>query len=145
KSTGASKSYVVNLQKEFIEEYAWKALKGGALYEGEYPLATAIGRPLLAKLMVEIAEKENANMIAHGCTGKGNDQVRFEVGMKTLNPDVEILAPLREWEFKSREEEIIYADIDLDEIIAAKRMFDVSGHYSRPDVFKYSVIKDPLK
>ncbi len=109
KGTGASKAYVANLQKEFIEEYAWKALKGGALYEGEYPLATAIGRPLLAKLMVEIAEKENANMIAHGCTGKGNDQVRFEVGMKTLNPDLNIIAPLREWEFKSREEEIIYA------------------------------------
>lgn len=109
KSTGASKSYVANLQKEFIDEYAWKALKGGALYEGEYPLATAIGRPLLAKLMIEIAEKEGANMVAHGCTGKGNDQVRFEVGMKTLNPDIKILAPLREWEFKSREEEIIYA------------------------------------
>lgn len=109
KGTGASKSYVVNLQKEFIEDYAWKALKGGALYEGEYPLATAIGRPLLAKIMVEIAEKENANIVAHGCTGKGNDQVRFEVGMKTLNPDLKIIAPLREWEFKSREEEIIYA------------------------------------
>lgn len=109
KSTGASKAYVVNLQKEFIDDYAWKALKAGALYEGEYPLATAIGRPLLAKLMVEIAEKENANIIAHGCTGKGNDQVRFEVGMKTLNPDLQIIAPLRDWEFKSREEEIIYA------------------------------------
>jgi argininosuccinate synthase len=107
--TGASKSYVVNLQKEFIDEYVWKALKGGALYEGEYPLATAIGRPLLAKLMVEIAQKENANMIAHGCTGKGNDQVRFEVGMKTLDPNIQIIAPLREWEFRSREEEIIYA------------------------------------
>jgi argininosuccinate synthase len=109
KSTGASKAYVVNLQKEFIEEYAWKALKAGALYEGEYPLATAIGRPLLAKIMVDIAEKENADMVAHGCTGKGNDQVRFEVGMKTLNPDLKIIAPLREWEFKSREEEILYA------------------------------------
>ena len=108
-STGASKAYVVNLQKEFIEDYAWKALKGGALYEGEYPLATAIGRPLLAKLMVEIAQKEGANMVAHGCTGKGNDQVRFEVGMKTLDPNLQILAPLRDWEFKSREEEIIYA------------------------------------
>jgi len=107
--TGASKAYVVNLQKDFIDNYAWKALKGGALYEGEYPLATAIGRPLLAKLMVEIAQKENANMIAHGCTGKGNDQVRFEVGMKTLDPDIQIIAPLREWEFKSREEEIEYA------------------------------------
>jgi argininosuccinate synthase len=109
KSTGASKAYVVNLQKEFIDDYAWKALKGGALYEGEYPLATAIGRPLLAKIMVEIAEKEKANMVAHGCTGKGNDQVRFEVGMKTLNPGLKILAPLRSWEFKSREEEILYA------------------------------------
>lgn len=108
-STGASKSYIVNLQKEFIEDYAWKALKGGALYEGEYPLATAIGRPLLAKLMVDIAQKEGANMIAHGCTGKGNDQVRFEVGMKTLDPNLQIIAPLREWEFKSREEEIEYA------------------------------------
>lgn len=109
KSTGASKAYVVNLQKEFIDDYAWKALKGGALYEGEYPLATAIGRPLLAKIMVKIAEKENANMVAHGCTGKGNDQVRFEVGMKTLNPGLKILAPLRSWEFKSREDEILYA------------------------------------
>jgi argininosuccinate synthase len=108
-STGASKAYVVNLQKEFIDDYAWKALKGGALYEGEYPLATAIGRPLLAKLMVDIAKKEGANIIAHGCTGKGNDQVRFEVGMKTLAPDLDIIAPLRDWEFKSREEEILYA------------------------------------
>lgn len=107
--TGASKSYIVNLQNEFIEDYAWKALKAGALYEGEYPLATAIGRPLLAKLMVEIAQKEGADMIAHGCTGKGNDQVRFEVGIKTLAPDMEILAPLRTWEFKTREEEIDYA------------------------------------
>lgn len=109
KSTGASKAYVVNLQKEFVEEYAWKALKAGALYEGEYPLATAIGRPLLAKTMIEIATKENADMVAHGCTGKGNDQVRFEVGMKTLNPDINIIAPLREWEFKCREDEIKYA------------------------------------
>lgn len=107
--TGASKAYVVNLQQEFIDDYAWKALKGGALYEGEYPLATAIGRPLLAKLMVDIAKKEGANIIAHGCTGKGNDQVRFEVGMKTLAPDLDIIAPLRDWEFKSREEEILYA------------------------------------
>lgn len=109
-NTGASKAYVLNLQKEFINQYAWKALKAGAIYEGEYPLATAIGRPLLAKLMVEIAHKENAGVIAHGCTGKGNDQVRFEVGMKTLDPDLEIIAPLREWEFKSREQEITFAN-----------------------------------
>jgi argininosuccinate synthase len=108
-STGASKAYILDLQNEFIENYAWKALKAGALYEGDYPLATAIGRPLLAKLMVDIAQKENADIIAHGCTGKGNDQVRFEVGIKTLAPDMEVLAPLRMWEFKSREEEIDYA------------------------------------
>jgi argininosuccinate synthase len=107
--TGASKSYIFDLQNEFIEEYVWKVLKAGAIYEGDYPLATAIGRPLLAKMMVEVAQKENADMIAHGCTGKGNDQVRFEVGIKTLAPDMEILAPLRTWEFRTREEEIDYA------------------------------------
>ncbi|MCK9426119.1 MAG: argininosuccinate synthase [Ignavibacteriaceae bacterium] len=109
KLTGASKSYILDLQKEFITEYVWKALKAGALYEGQYPMATAIGRPLLAKLMVDIALAEGADTIAHGCTGKGNDQVRFEVGIQTLAPHLKILAPLRIWEFKSREEEIDYA------------------------------------
>ncbi len=109
KFTGASKSYILDLQKEFITDYVWKALKAGALYEGQYPMATAIGRPLLAKLMVDIAMAEGADTIAHGCTGKGNDQVRFEVGIQTLAPQMQILAPLRIWEFKSREEEIDYA------------------------------------
>lgn len=109
KMTGASKCFIYDLKKEFIEDYAYKALKASALYEGEYPLATAIGRPLLAKLMVDVANKVGADAIAHGCTGKGNDQVRFEVGIKTLNPDINIIAPLREWEFKSREEELDYA------------------------------------
>ncbi len=109
KKTGAVKSYIVDLKKEFIENYAFKALKAGALYESQYPLATAIGRPLLAKLMVDVAMKEGATTVAHGCTGKGNDQVRFEVGFKSLAPELKILAPLRIWEFKSREEEIEYA------------------------------------
>lgn len=109
KGTGAIKSYVFDLQEEFIKDYAFKALKAGALYEGQYPLATAIGRPLLAKLMVDIAKKEGADTVAHGCTGKGNDQVRFELGFKSLGPDLNILAPLRQWEFKSREQEIDYA------------------------------------
>lgn len=109
RKTGASKSYIADLKSEFMEEYVWKALKAGALYEGDYPLATAIGRPLLAKLMVDVAIKENADIVAHGCTGKGNDQVRFEVGIQTLAPDLQVLAPLREWEFKSREQEIDYA------------------------------------
>ena len=107
--TGASKFYLVDLQKEFLTEYVWKALKAGALYEGTYPMATSIGRPLLAKLLTDIALAEGADTVAHGCTGKGNDQVRFEVGIQTLAPELKILAPLRIWEFKSREEEMDYA------------------------------------
>lgn len=108
-SAGASKVHYLDLRKEFLEEYAFPALQAGALYEEAYPLATSIGRPLLAKTMVEIARKEGATMIAHGCTGKGNDQVRFEVSIGALAPDIKVLAPLRTWEFKSREEEIEYA------------------------------------
>lgn len=107
--TGAVKSYVMDLREEFITNYAWKALKAGALYEGIYPMATAIGRPLLAKMLVDIAIKENADTVSHGCTGKGNDQVRFEVGVQSLAPELDIIAPLRIWEFKSREEEMEYA------------------------------------
>jgi len=107
--TGASKVHVVDLKEEFIKEYAFKALKAGALYENEYPLGCSIGRPLLAKMLVEVALKEGADTIAHGATGKGNDQVRFEVGIQSLAPHLNILAPLRTWEFKSREQEIEYA------------------------------------
>ncbi len=107
--TGASKVYVIDLKEEFIKEYVFKALKAGALYENEYPMGCSIGRPLLAKMLVDIAIKEGADTIAHGATGKGNDQVRFEVGIQALAPHLNIIAPLRTWEFKSREEEIEYA------------------------------------
>jgi argininosuccinate synthase len=107
--TGAVKAVVKDLRFEFITEYVWKALKAGALYEGVYPMACSIGRPLLAKMLVDVAIKEGADTVVHGCTGKGNDQVRFEVGVQTLAPHLKIIAPLREWEFKSREEEIDYA------------------------------------
>jgi len=107
--TGASKVHVIDLKEEFIKEYAFKALKAGALYENEYPMGCSIGRPLLAKMLVDVALKEGADTIAHGATGKGNDQVRFEVGIQALAPHINILAPLRTWEFKSREEEIEYA------------------------------------
>jgi argininosuccinate synthase len=107
--SGASKSYILDLTKEFIEDYVFPALRAGAMYEESYPMACSIGRPLLAKSLVNIARKEGANMVAHGCTGKGNDQVRFEVAVGALAPDLENLAPLRTWEFKSREEEIDYA------------------------------------
>ncbi len=108
-ATGATKAYVEMLAGEFVENYIFPALKASALYEGTYPLATALGRPLLAKLLVDIARRESADMIAHGCTGKGNDQVRFEVSIAALAPDIKVLAPLREWEFTSREEEMAYA------------------------------------
>lgn len=107
--TGASKVHVIDLKKEFIKEYAFRALKAGALYENEYPLGCSIGRPLLAKMLVDVAIKEGADTVAHGATGKGNDQVRFEVGIQALAPHLNILAPLRTWEFKSREQEIEYA------------------------------------
>jgi len=107
--TGASKIRIINLKEEFIKEYAWKALKAGALYEGEYPMGCSIGRPLLAKMLVDVALEEGADTIAHGATGKGNDQVRFEVGIQALAPHMKVLAPLRTWEFNSREEEIEYA------------------------------------
>ncbi|MDD5512637.1 MAG: argininosuccinate synthase [Candidatus Omnitrophica bacterium] len=109
KAAGASKVYIKDLQKEFIEDFCIPALKANAVYEGKYLLATALGRPLIAKHLVELAHKEKASSIAHGCTGKGNDQVRFEVTIGILDPKLEIIAPVREWEFKSREEEIEYA------------------------------------
>jgi argininosuccinate synthase len=108
--TGAKKAYVQDLRKEFVEEYIYPALKAGALYEYSYPMATAIGRPLLAKSLVEVALKEGCTAVAHGCTGKGNDQVRFEVAVAALAPELKVLAPVREWEFKSREEEIAYCE-----------------------------------
>ncbi|MFY4774601.1 argininosuccinate synthase [Metabacillus sp. RGM 3146] len=105
---GAENSYVIDAKEEFAEEFALIALQAHALYEGKYPLVSALSRPLIAKKLVEIAEQEGADAVAHGCTGKGNDQVRFEVSIKALNPDLEVLAPVREWSW-SREEEIQYA------------------------------------
>jgi argininosuccinate synthase len=105
---GAVKSYVLDVKEEFANEYALTALQAHALYEGKYPLVSALSRPLIAKKLVEIAEKEEASAVAHGCTGKGNDQVRFEVSIKALNPNLEVIAPVREWNW-SREEEIEYA------------------------------------
>jgi argininosuccinate synthase len=108
-AASASKVYVKDLQDEFVQDFVMPALKANAIYEGKYLLATALGRPLIAKYLVQIAHKEKAQAVAHGCTGKGNDQVRFEVTVGILEPKLEIIAPVREWEFKSREEEIEYA------------------------------------
>lgn len=107
-TVGASKSFVIDAKEEFANDYALIALQSHALYEGKYPLVSALSRPLIAKKLVEVAEQENATDVAHGCTGKGNDQVRFEVSIAALNPSLEVIAPVREWKW-SREEEIEYA------------------------------------
>lgn len=108
-ASGASKAYIEDLKPQFAKDFILPALWAQARYEGKYPLATAIGRPLIAQRLAEIAAKEGATHVAHGCTGKGNDQVRIEVGVRTLNPKLKIVAPLREWEFTTREQEIEYA------------------------------------
>ncbi|MGE6399430.1 MULTISPECIES: argininosuccinate synthase [Bacillus cereus group] len=107
-SVGAIKSYMIDVQEEYANEYALIAMQAHTLYEGKYPLVSALSRPLIAKKLVEIAEQEGATAVAHGCTGKGNDQVRFEVSIQALNPYLEVIAPVREWKW-SREEEIAYA------------------------------------
>ena len=108
-ATGASKLYIEDLNKEFVEDYIYPTLKAGAVYEGMYLLGTSFARPIIAKRIVDIALAEGADAICHGCTGKGNDQVRFELAIKAFAPDMEIIAPWRTWEFKSREDEIEYA------------------------------------
>ncbi len=105
---GAKAAHHIDLKKQFAEDFVFRALKAGALYEGVYPLATALGRPLLAKTLVEIARKEECTVVAHGCTGKGNDQVRFDAGVWALAPDLRVIAPVRHWPFRSREDEIAY-------------------------------------
>ena len=108
--TGASKLYIEDLSKEFVEDYIFPTLKAGAKYEGEYLLGTSFARPIIAKRITEIALKEGADAIAHGCTGKGNDQVRFELTIKAFAPQMPVIAPWRVWEFKSRDDEIDYAE-----------------------------------
>ncbi|MBQ1336517.1 MAG: argininosuccinate synthase, partial [Selenomonadaceae bacterium] len=107
--SGASKVFIADLTEEFLTEYVWPTLKAGAIYEGKYLLGTSFARPVIAKKLVEIAKKEKCDAIAHGATGKGNDQVRFELSVKALAPQMKIITPWREWDLRSREEEIAYA------------------------------------
>lgn len=106
---GAVKALVVDGRADFVRYFVWPALQAGAIYEGQYPLATALARPLIARLLVEVAREEGAVAVAHGCTGKGNDQVRFDVSINTLAPDLKIIAPVREWSM-TRDNEIAYAN-----------------------------------
>ena len=109
-ASGASKIYIEDLTKEFVEDYIFPTIQAGAIYEGKYLLGTSFARPIIGKKLVEIALKEGADAICHGCTGKGNDQVRFELAVKHFAPDMDIIAPWRIWDIKSREEEIKYAE-----------------------------------
>jgi argininosuccinate synthase len=107
--TGASKLYIRDLREEFLRDFVFPTMQAGAVYEREYLLGTSFARPLIAKHLVEIAELEGADAVAHGCTGKGNDQVRFEVSVMALNPKLKVIAPWREWDIRSREDAIAYA------------------------------------
>ncbi|OHD27550.1 MAG: argininosuccinate synthase [Spirochaetes bacterium GWC1_27_15] len=121
--TGASKFYLIDARKEFVEDYIFPMAMSGTLYEGKYLLGTSIARPLQAKIQVEIALKEGCDALAHGCTGKGNDQVRFELTYKSLAPHLKVIAPWRDWDIKSREDAINYAkkkNIDLGKISETK-------------------------
>nr|MDD6335466.1 argininosuccinate synthase [bacterium] len=124
--TGASKIYIEDLRKEFVEDFIWPTLKMGAVYENKYLLGTSFARPAIAKRLVEIALKEGADAICHGCTGKGNDQVRFELTIKALAPQLQIIAPWRIWDIKSREEEIEYAQArGIDVPVTKKRPYSM--------------------
>jgi argininosuccinate synthase len=109
RETGASRLYIEDLREEFVREYVWTAVKANAVYEGVYLLGTSLARPVIAKRQIEIARREGADAVAHGATGKGNDQVRFELTYYALEPDIKVVAPWREWEFKGRTDLIAYA------------------------------------
>ena len=160
KAAGASRLYVKNLRKEFIEEFIWPTLQAQAKYEGKYYLATALGRPLIGKYLVEIAHQEGAIAVAHGCTGKGNDQVRIELAVRMLDPKLQIIAPVREWEFKSREEEIEYCrscGIPID--VTKKKVYSIDENlwgvsiecgvledpWAEPPKDAYQITRDPEK
>ncbi len=110
KASGASKLYIEDLREEFVRDYVWMAVKANALYEGVYLMGTSLARPVIARRQIEIARQENADAVAHGATGKGNDQVRFELTYYALQPDIKVIAPWREWEFKGRTDLIAYAE-----------------------------------
>lgn len=124
--SGASKCYIVDLKKEFVKDFVWPVIKACSKYEGKYLLGTSVARPLIAKALVDVAKKEGAQYICHGATGKGNDQVRFEVSIAALSPDTKIIAPWREWDIKSREDAIDYAkDHGIEVPVTKKRPYSM--------------------
>lgn len=145
KVAGVSKIYIKDLRQEFIRDFIWPALKANAIYEEKYTLATALGRPLIAKYLVDVAHKEKAHYIAHGCTGKGNDQLRIEVSSMILDHKLEIIAPLRIWEFKTREEEIKYLakhKIPID--VTKKKLYSIDENIWGISI-ECGVLEDPWR
>jgi argininosuccinate synthase len=121
---GAVSHYTIDAKAEFVKDYVFPAVMANALYQGKYPLSTALGRPLIAKKLVEVAEKEGASAVAHGCTGKGNDQVRIDVTVRAINPALQVIAPVREWNM-SRDEEIVYAQKHQIPVKPSKSIYSV--------------------
>jgi argininosuccinate synthase len=142
-ATGASKLYVEDLREEFVREYVWTAVKANAVYEGVYLLGTSLARPVIAKRQIEIARKEGADAVAHGSTGKGNDQVRFELTYYALQPDIKVIAPWREWEFKGRTDLIAYAkDHDIPITATAAKPYSTDRNLMHIS-YEGGILEDP--
>ncbi len=141
--TGAVAAYAVDLRKEFVEDFVFPVLRSGATYEGYYLLGTSFARPLIARKMVEIAEAEGADAVAHGATGKGNDQVRFELSAYALKPDIQVIAPWREWDLKGREDCIAYAkDHDIDVPVTKEKPYSTDANLFHIS-YEGGVLEDP--
>jgi argininosuccinate synthase len=143
KATGASKLYVEDLRDEFVREYVWAAVKANALYEGVYLLGTSLARPVIAKRQIEIARAERADAVAHGATGKGNDQVRFELTYYALEPDIKVVAPWREWEFKGRSDLIAYSkEHDIPVTATAEKPYSTDRNLMHVS-YEGGILEDP--
>jgi argininosuccinate synthase len=143
KATGASKLYVEDLREEFVKDFVWTAVKANALYEGVYLLGTSLARPVIAKKQIEIARMENADAVAHGATGKGNDQVRFELTYYALQPDIKVVAPWREWEFKGRADLIAYcAQHSIDVTATAEKPYSMDRNLMHVS-YEGGILEDP--
>lgn len=141
--TGASKLYVEDLRREFVEEYVWPAVKANAVYEGVYLLGTSLARPVIAKRQIEIARREGADAVAHGATGKGNDQVRFELTYYALEPDISVVAPWREWEFRGRTDLIAYAkEHDIPVTATAEKPYSTDRNLMHVS-YEGGILEDP--
>lgn len=141
--TGASKLYVEDLKDEFVEDFVWTAVKANALYEGVYLLGTSLARPVIAKRQIEIARKEGADAVAHGATGKGNDQVRFELSYYALQPEIKVVAPWREWEFKGRADLIAYcAEKGIEVAASAEKPYSIDRNLMHVS-YEGGILEDP--